>query len=223
MTYATKGLLASNLLAAQARRHVPGLVPNPPPSVHARQGISRRSNMHVSSRDGERSLRMPRAAAFLLAAALGGCVWQPVELRSAPEPSPPEIVQLRSIAGRTLAVKAETVFPRVIYLLMDYGYVVRAADKDLGFLSLYQQWNDASQGDATITLEGTVMFRPAGADRTEVRLLLTSSWQRQRTSGGGGEAYPTVAMVSAVQQNATPGQYKTLLDILERGLTSPAR
>lgn len=63
------------------------------------------------------------------------------------------------------------VFPGAIEILFDNGYVVRAADGQLGFTAFYQQWTDATQSDANISEEGSILFKAAGPTTTQVRVI----------------------------------------------------
>jgi hypothetical protein len=171
----------------------------------------------------ERNVHMKMSVAALLTASLAGCTTlQPVQLRSAPEPSRQEISQLRNVQSRTISTKLDSVFPNVVYVLMDNGYVVRSANKDVGLISFYQQWKDSAQSDANISQEGTAIFSASGPNSTDVRLTLTGGWQRLEISGGGPKTIDT-AMMAGVQQNIPAQEYKKLLDVLEQGLTSPRR
>ena len=151
-------------------------------------------------------------AACALTVALVGCA-APARPLAPPEPSVEQVAQLSTGSTRTLSVKPDFIFPKVIYVLLDNGYVVRSASKDLGFVSIYQQWQD--QPGLNVFLEGTVVFSPSGKESTEVRISLTRSLLDNRNTSGA--LYPTV------EQYAPPEVYNKLLDVLERGLTSPSR
>lgn len=139
----------------------------------------------------------------------------PIQIKSAPAPSPQDIVQSRQAQSRVLPVAASSVFPKVITVLLDNGYIVRSANEKVGLVYFYQQWVDSSQANATLAMEGTLLFEPEGADATRARLLVTGNWQAM---GGGPK---TSAEITGAQQNASPGEYKKLLDLLEKGLAAP--
>jgi hypothetical protein len=161
-------------------------------------------------------MKMAMSAAALLA--MVGCVpLPPVQPRLAPEPTPQEITSTRATQTRVLAVGREAVFPRIVELLMDNGFSVRSANESLGIVSFYQQWVDGGQSGAIISQEGTLLFKGTAPGHTEVRALLTQSWQRLEVTGGGKNV-TTHGMVGGVQQNAEPAEYKKLLDLLEKGL-----
>src|SRR6185369_12027874 len=147
-------------------------------------------------------------------ALLGCTVADPVQVRSAPQSTSQELATYRDLRTRVIATPLSVVFPKVIDVLMDNGYLVRSANETLGIVSFYQQWQDANQSGASISQEGSVVFRSAGPSSTEVRLLLTGSWQRVEASGGGVKDFRTNATVGGVQQNADPQEYRKVLDLL---------
>ena len=142
----------------------------------------------------------------------------PVQLRSAPTPSAANIAQLRALQSRTLSVRRDAIFPKVLDILIDNGYLIRSASPDGGLVSFTQQWNDPSQYEANITHEGTILFEAVDASHTSVRVALSASWQRLEVSGGGPRSTDT-AMMSGVSQMAPADEYKKLLDLLESGLS----
>jgi len=149
-----------------------------------------------------------------------GCVpLAPVQLRSAPEPSEQEMAQLRNIQSRTIALRRDAVFPKVLEVLMDGGYVIRSANADLGLVTFYQQWMDQAQHNANIAEEGSAVFSSAGPNQVRVRLVISGSWQRLEVTGGGPKSTDS-GMVGGVLQSASPEEYAKLLDLLERGLRS---
>lgn len=151
--------------------------------------------------------------------ALGGCVAPPVQLRSAPTPTADQVAQTRSVQTRVVATRMDAIVPRAIEILFDNGYVVRAADGQVGFIAFYQQWNDPTQNGANISEEGSILFKTAGAMSTQIRVMLTGGWQRLEPTGGG-KTSTDYGMVGGVQQIAGADEYKKLLDLLEAGLTS---
>jgi hypothetical protein len=151
--------------------------------------------------------------------ALGGCVAPPVQLRSAPIPNAQQVAQTRDVQTRVIATPVNAVFPRALEILFDNGYVVRAADGQLGFIAFYQQWTDPTQSSANISEEGSILFKAAGSKSTQMRVMLTGGWQRLEATGGGTHS-TDYGMVGGVQQVAGADEYKKLLDLLEAGLAS---
>jgi len=160
---------------------------------------------------------MTRAFLVVLAVAVTGCVTPPVQIRSAPPPLKQDLANVIAIQSRTLNIESNDVFPRVLTVLMNGGYIIRSANKELGYVSFYQQWNDASQSGANITQEGTAIFSNAGPHQTSVRVAVTGGWQRLQATGGGPKS-TDFGMVGGVQLSATPDEYKGLLDLIEAGL-----
>ena len=160
---------------------------------------------------------MTRAFLVVLAVAVTGCVTPPVQIRSAPRPLKQDLANVIAIQSRTLNIESNDVFPRVLTVLMNGGYIIRSANKELGYVSFYQQWNDASQSGANITQEGTAIFSNAGPHQTSVRVAVTGGWQRLQATGGGPKS-TDFGMVGGVQLSATPDEYKGLLDLIEAGL-----
>ena len=113
----------------------------------------------------------------------------------------------------------DAVLPRAIEILFDNGYVVRAADAQLGLIAFYQQWTDPTQGGANISEEGSILFKAAGPQSTQIRVMLTGGWQRLEPTGGGVHS-ADFGMVGGVQQVAGASEYKAILDLLETGLTA---
>ena len=163
---------------------------------------------------------MKTLLATLAVLGFSGCApLAPVQLRSAPEPSEQEMAQLRNIQSRTIAIRRDAVFPRVLEVLMDGGYVIRSANTDLGLVTFYQQWMDQTQHNANIAEEGSAIFSSAGPNQTRVRLVISGSWQRLEVTGGGFKS-PDSGMIGGVSQSASPEEYAKLMDLLERGLRS---
>jgi hypothetical protein len=147
---------------------------------------------------------------------LVGCqALPPPEIRSAPAPTLDQVLRTRAIQTRVVTMPTESLFPRVINVLMDSGYVVRAADAKLGLVSFYQQWTDSTQANADIFEEGSMLLQPAGPGSTQIRVMLTGGWQQENVSKGG-----VATMYGSVQQHAAAGEYKRFLDMLESGLKS---
>src|SRR5579863_3220574 len=155
----------------------------------------------------------------LVLCTLGGCITQPVQLRSAPTPSAQEVAQTREVQTRVIAAPVAAVLPKAIEILFDNGYVVRAADGQLGFIAFYQQWTDPTQSGANISEEGSMLFKAAGPQSTQIRVMLTGGWQRLQPTGGGMHS-TDYGMVGGVQQIAGADEYKKLLDLMEAGLAS---
>jgi len=162
-------------------------------------------------------MRERLAVCLLLAGVLPGCVIPPpVQVRSAPAPTPEEITRIRALQTRLISAPIDSIFPRVIEILMDNDYVVRSVDAKAGFVSFYQQWSDPSQAAANISQEGSILFTPAGK-QTQVRVILTGGWQRLEITGGGPRSTDS-GMVGGVQQSAADEEYRKILDTLQKGL-----
>lgn len=114
---------------------------------------------------------------------------------------------------RVISTPLGSAFPKAVEVLMDNGFVVRSADTGSGVICFYQQWNDASQGDADLTVEGSVVLTSASAGSTRIRVVLTGGWQT--VSAGPKSA----AMIGAVQQSASADEYNKLLDMFQHGLS----
>jgi hypothetical protein len=151
--------------------------------------------------------------------ALVGCMAEPVQLRSAPPPTAQQVAQTREVQSRVIATPIDSVLPRAIEILFDNGYVVRAADGQLGFIAFYQQWTDPTQSGANISEEGSILFKSSGPLSTQIRVMLTGGWQRLEPTGGGIHS-TDFGMVGGVQQVAGADEYKKILDLLEAGLAS---
>jgi hypothetical protein len=162
---------------------------------------------------------MKRFLGILALCALCGCGTPPVQLRSAPSPTAQQIAQAREVQTRVVAAPINALLPQAIEILFDNGYVVRAADGQLGFIAFYQQWSDPTQSDANISEEGSILFKAVGPQSTQIRVMLTGGWQRLQATGGGAHT-TDYGMVGGVQQVAGTGEYKKLLDLLETGLAS---
>ena len=161
---------------------------------------------------------MKGALSVIVIGMLTGCVGRPVVVRSEPTPTPEQVAQVRAIQTRVIATPIESVFPKVIDVLMDNDYVVRSADAKLGLVVFYQQWTDTTQNSANLTQEGTALFKPVGASSTQVRVMLTGGWQQLAVTGGGPRS-PSSSMVGAVQSGAAD-EYKKVLDVLQNGLAA---
>ena len=96
----------------------------------------------------------------------------PVQPHSAPLPTAQQIDALRALQIRVLPIAADTIFPKVLDILLDNGYTIRSVNTKTGFVYFSQQWTDDSQSDANITLEGCLVFTPQGPGSSQVRLSL---------------------------------------------------
>lgn len=153
----------------------------------------------------------------LAIAVLSGCVIRPpAQIRTAPLPTPQEIALKRQEQSRVIAVPLESVFPKVLDVLMDNGFIVRSVNEKAGFVSFSQQWQDKSWNGVNITIEGSLLFRSAGTNSTQVRVALTGSLEAFSCDG----VYSSTSMVRDVQQNASAKEYQMVLDVIDHGLAS---
>lgn len=125
--------------------------------------------------------------------------------------------QIRALQTRVIPAPLDSIFPRVIEVLMDNDYIVRSVDAQAGFVSFYQQWTDAAQAAANISEEGSALFTSAGPGQTQVRVTLTGGWQRLEITGGGTHSTDS-GMVGGVQQSTGAEEYRKILDALQNGL-----
>lgn len=146
---------------------------------------------------------------------LAGCQTVVPAIRSPPTPPPEQIAVARSVQSQVVQVPIESVLPRAISVLMDNNFVVRSADSKLGFVSFYQQWMDPVFYSATVSEEGTILFTPAGAGSTQIRVMLTGGW---RDTEAGGNILGSKGVGG---QGPELAEYRKILDMLARGLAAP--
>lgn len=158
------------------------------------------------------SLGIKTSIGALVITILSGCT-VPV-VRIAPPPTTQQLALDRQVQLRVIAIPVENVFPKVLDVLMDNGFIVRSANERIGFVSFYQQWKDTSQHNANITLEGSIIFNPVGPNSTQARLLLTGSWQLNLYGSGDSVS----SMVGSVQQSIPAKEYAIVLDAIDHGL-----
>lgn len=146
---------------------------------------------------------------------LAACRVPSLKVRPAPLPTQAEVDALRVSQSRILEAPLESVFPKVLEVLLDAGYQIRCSDRTLGLVSVSQVWLDTSQMlDINQVQEGTILFQAEGVQRTRVRVVLSGKWEF-RSTGGPKSAD---AMVSEVVQRADRSVHQHLLDVLEKGL-----
>lgn len=163
---------------------------------------------------------MKSLVGMILTCALSACAaLPPVQIHSAPVPPAQEIAQIQEMQSRLLAIGSEVVFPRVLDVLMDNGYVIRSVDSKIGFVAFFQQWADPKQFGAIIALDGSAIFEPQGPASTRVRVILSGGSQRLQATGGGAHS-TDYGMVGQAQQTADALGYKRLLDTTETGLSA---
>jgi hypothetical protein len=162
-------------------------------------------------------MRVRKFLTLLALGTLGGCALPPVQLRSAPPVSGQQIAEARDAQTRVIATPIDGSVSKAMEILFDNGYVVRSADQQLGLIAFYQQWTDPTQYGANISEEGSILFKAAGPQSTQIRIVLTGGWQRLEPTGGGPRSQD-FGMVGGVQQAAGADEYKKLLDLLEAGL-----
>lgn len=157
---------------------------------------------------------MTRVSCLIALLLLAGCATPPPQLHSPAAPPPEQIAAARSVQTRVIAVQFDAVLPRAIAVLMDNNFVVRSADAKLGFVSFYQQWMDPTLAAASVTEEGTILFTPAAAGSTQMRVMLTGSWHDlqvgESIQGSKGES----------GKSAEEVEYRKILDMLQGGLTA---
>jgi hypothetical protein len=159
---------------------------------------------------------------LITACGLAGCALPPVQIHTAPAPTEAQVAHIRDIQTRVIPAPFDSIFPKVVDVLMDNGYVVRSTDSQLGFVAFYQQWTDPGQYNAIIALEGNAIFEREGPNTTRIRVALTGASQRLEITGGGKNSTDS-GMVGKAEQNAAMDEYRRLLNILESGLVSTPR
>jgi hypothetical protein len=154
------------------------------------------------------SMMVSRAPVLLGVCCLAACL----QIRPPPTPALAGVRAARQAQTRTLAIPVQAVFPRALDVLLDAGYLVRSANRELGLVAVYQQWHDDSQFERpTFTNEGSLLFQPDGPSKTRVRALIRRTW----SSGGAGHTH-------LVETDVDPDAYKQILDVLENGLRPEA-
>ena len=156
---------------------------------------------------------------LMVLAGIPGCTPPEVHLHSAPMPVAQEAARRREARTRVVPVAFASIFPKVLGVLMDEGYLVRSANGTLGTVSFFQQWQDPDQADANIIQEGSLLFTPEGPESTQVRLMLTGSSQRLQANDSKRK-YSAMVMVGVVQQDLGPEECSKVLDLLEKGLVT---
>jgi hypothetical protein len=164
---------------------------------------------------------MKNALSMIAICMTAACAQIPPAVHSAPTPTPEQLTQIRATQTRVIRVPIDSVFPKVIDVLMDNDYLVRSADAKLGFVSFYQKWTDTTQKGANITQEGAALFTRASPGSTQVRVMLTGGWQQLQPTGGG-EKSTVFSMVGAVAGTGAD-EYTKLLDLLQAGLAPPPK
>lgn len=121
-------------------------------------------------------------------------------------------------SSRVIAVPYDSVFPRILDVLLDRGFLIRSANAELGLVSFYQQWVDNGQLGATITTEGTILLHRTAAGTTQIKLAITGNWQMDSSSiGKYGMQSSTVGGATQTTGN---DQYRQMLDLIEQGLSA---
>lgn len=164
---------------------------------------------------------IPRTASLSLAPFLAmtvGCVSPTVKLAptsltsnvtSAPHETPGPVTQEKT-STRVVAIQMEKAFPKILDVLMSHDIQIRSANKELGHLSIHQQWRGKAglRGELNHFLEGTLLIQPADQDHVRIRLSLHGSLAGT-TSDFTWNVYPVA-----------PETYTQILDLLEKGLIS---
>ncbi len=92
-------------------------------------------------------------------------------------PSPTEPAP--KLLERVMDLPLANVFPKVLEILLEQGYHLEAADRSLGLVRFSRVWtNTHNLAQPQSHLQCTLLFSPAGAEKTRVRLLATGhlSW-----------------------------------------------
>ncbi len=123
-------------------------------------------------------------------------------------PGAPEVVQ-----SRTLPIAPDQVFPRVLGVLLDMGYQIRSANRELMFVNIHRTWFDETLvGRPELSMGATLLFEAAGPGTTRVRILPTGRWSRVNSVEGGS------ATVTLAEPSLDPKESQRFLDQLARRL-----
>jgi hypothetical protein len=125
--------------------------------------------------------------------------------------------QLRDLQTRTLPMPLEVIFPKVLAIMIDQGYLLHSIDKLNGMITFSQQWRETGPQPANITIRGTIFLSALEPAKTRLRVMLTGNSRALRTGVTcNGQAYDTG--LGSVQQHADPAVYREFLDFLEMEL-----
>jgi hypothetical protein len=138
-----------------------------------------------------------------------GCTPLTVEVSHVPPPS----AELLAVQSRVLSLPPAAVFPRILDVLMNEGFLIVSANRDLGLVTIHRQW-DEQQGNVhpLLSLDATLVFSAEGTDRTRVRAQIYGGIH---AAAGSGKTYSTY---DGAPGDLKAGDYENLLDRVEKGL-----
>ena len=114
---------------------------------------------------------------LLLLGVMTGCSMAPPIVSVAPLPTQAQLEAMRTTQSRVLPLARESVFPKVLGVLMDMGYQVRCASQELGQVNIHQTWYDDTRAvRPELTMEATLLFQSEDAHSTRVRVVATGRW-----------------------------------------------
>jgi hypothetical protein len=75
-----------------------------------------------------------------------------------------------------MPVARESVFPKVLDVLIDLGYQVRCVNLELGQVNIHRAWTErnALGNPFSYLIEATLLFRHEGPQSTRVRVIVES-------------------------------------------------
>jgi hypothetical protein len=162
-------------------------------------------------------MRCPLPLSLLLLAACVGCQGPVAVVGIAPVPPQAGQEAARTLQSRVLPIPVEKVFPQVLGVLMDLGYQVRSANRELGLINIYQSWREeAWSAQPTISLEASLLFQAEGPGATRVRMAATGGWN---VLAVGRHAQGNV---TGIQPALDPAECRRFLELLEQRLCQPA-
>ena len=117
------------------------------------------------------------------------------------------------VQSRTLPIAPDQVFPRVLGVLLDMGYQIRSADRELMFVNIHRTWFDETLvARPELSMGATLLFEAAGPGTTRVRILPTGRWSLVNSVEGGR------ATVTLAEPSLDPRESQRFLDQLARRL-----
>jgi len=137
-----------------------------------------------------------RLASLAILASFMGCV--PPSSHLPPIPSEASSQNL----VRVMAVPRESVFPKILDVLVDLGYQVRCVNPELGQLNIQRAWTESNGlgNRFSYSIEATLLFKHESPQSTRVRVIVESQ-----------------SIVDG-RQILDPAQCQTLLQTIENAL-----